>query len=404
MSIVIDISERKLLEQQLRQAQKMEAIGQLAGGVAHDFNNLLSVIIGYSDILLDRAGQDAKMRSQCQEINKAGNRAASLTRQLLAFSRQQVLEPRVLNLNAVVVDTEKMLRRLIGEDIEFRTALDPTLGSVKADPGQIEQIIMNLAVNARDAMPEGGKLVIETSNAELDDSYALQHPPLSPGRYVLLAVTDTGIGMSEETKTHIFEPFFTTKEVGKGTGLGLSTVYGVVKQSGGYIWVYSELGHGSVFKVYLPRVDQSVQQSRPNELAPELYRGTETVLLVEDEESVRTLTRSLLEEGGYTVIEASNGTHALEIAGRYSEPIHLLLTDVVMPGMNGRALAQKMIAARPKMRVVYISGYTGSFSSHGELFDAAATLVQKPFSRATLLRKLREALDSQKELEPSYRH
>jgi two-component system cell cycle sensor histidine kinase/response regulator CckA len=404
VSVVVDISERKLLEQQLRQAQKMEAIGQLAGGVAHDFNNLLSVIIGYSDILLDRAGQDTKMRTQCQEINKAGNRAASLTRQLLAFSRQQVLEPRVLNLNTVIVEIEKMLKRLIGEDIEFRTALDPTLGSVKADPGQIEQIIMNLAVNARDAMPEGGKLVIETSNAELDDRYALQHPPFSPGRYVLLAITDTGIGMSAETKTHIFEPFFTTKEVGKGTGLGLSTVYGVVKQSGGYIWVYSELGHGSVFKIYLPRVDQSVQQSRPSELAPELYHGTETVLLVEDEESVRTLTRSLLEEGGYTVIEASNGAQALEIVGRLSGPIHLLLTDVVMPGMNGRVLAKKMIEAQPKMKVIYISGYTGSFSSHGELFDAAATLVQKPFSRATLLRKLREALDFQKESEPTFQH
>lgn len=404
VSFLVDISERKLLEQQLRQAQKMEAIGQLAGGVAHDFNNLLSVIIGYSDILLDRAGQDAKMRSQCQEINKAGNRAASLTRQLLAFSRQQVLEPRVLNLNTVVVEIEKMLRRLIGEDIEFRTALDPTLGSAKADPGQIEQIIMNLAVNARDAMPEGGKLVIETSNAELDDTYALQHTPLSPGRYVLLAVTDTGIGMSEETKSHIFEPFFTTKEVGKGTGLGLSTVYGVVKQSGGYMWVCSELGHGSVFKIYLPRVDQSVQQSRPSELAPELYRGTETVLLVEDEESVRTLTRSLLEEAGYMVIEASNGAQAFEIAGRHSGPIHLLLTDVVMPGMNGRVLAQRMIEAQPKMRVLYISGYTGSFSSPGGLFDAGAILVQKPFSRATLLRKLREALDFQKESEPTYRH
>jgi two-component system, cell cycle sensor histidine kinase and response regulator CckA len=404
VSFVVDLSERKFLEKQLRQAQKMEAIGQLTGGLAHDFNNLLSVIIGYSDILLDHAGQDAKMRSQCQEINKAGNRAASLTRQLLAFSRQQVLEPRVLNLNTVVVEIEKMLRRLIGEDIEFRTALDPTLGSVKADPGQIEQIIMNLAVNARDAMPNGGRLVIETSNAELDDSYALQHPPLSPGRYALLAVTDTGIGMSEETRTHIFEPFFTTKEIGKGTGLGLSTVYGVVKQSGGYVWVYSELGHGSVFKIYLPRVDQSVQQSRPNELAPELYRGTETVLLVEDEESVRTLTRSLLEEGGYTVLDASNGAHALEIAGRHSGRIHLLLTDMVMPGMNGRMLAQKMIEAQPKMRVLYISGYTGSFSHHGELFDPAAILVQKPFSRATLLRKLREALGSRKELESSYRH
>jgi len=402
VSVVVDISERKLLEQQLRQAQKMEAIGQLAGGVAHDFNNLLSVIIGYSDILLDRAGQDTKMRTQCQEINKAGNRAASLTRQLLAFSRQQVLEPRVLNLNTVIVEIEKMLKRLIGEDIEFRTALDPTLGSVKADPGQIEQIIMNLAVNARDAMPEGGKLVIETSNAELDDRYAVQHPPFIPGRYVLLAVTDTGIGMNAETKTHIFEPFFTTKEVGKGTGLGLSTVYGVVKQSGGYIWVYSELGHGSVFKVYLPRVDQPVQQSRPSELAPGLSHGTETVLLVENEESVRTLTRSLLEEAGYTVIEASNGAQALEVAGRRSGPIHLLLTDVVMPGMNGRVLAKKMIEAQPKMKVIYISGYTGSFSSHGELFDAAATLVQKPFSRATLLRKLREALDFQKESEPTF--
>jgi two-component system, cell cycle sensor histidine kinase and response regulator CckA len=404
VSVVVDISERKLLEQQLRQAQKMEAIGQLAGGVAHDFNNLLSVIIGYSDILLDRAAQGTKMRTQCQEINKAGNRAASLTRQLLAFSRQQVLEPKVLNLNTVVVEIEKMLRRLIGEDIEFRTALDPTLGSVKADPGQIEQIIMNLAVNARDAMPEGGKLVIETSNAELDDRYALQHPPFSPGRYVLLAVTDTGIGMSAETKTHVFEPFFTTKEVGKGTGLGLSTVYGVVKQSGGYIWVYSELGHGSVFKIYLPRVDQSVRQSRPSELAPALYHGTEIVLLVEDEESVRTLTRSLLEEGGYTVIEAGNGAQALEIAGRHSGPIQLLLTDVVMPGMNGRVLAQKMIEAQPKMKVIYISGYTGSFSSHGELFDAAATLIQKPFSRATLLRKVREVLDFQKESEPTFQH
>jgi two-component system, cell cycle sensor histidine kinase and response regulator CckA len=402
VSFVLDISERKQLEQQLRQAQKMEAIGQLAGGVAHDFNNLLSVIIGYSEVLLDRAGQDGKMRSQCEEIKKAGDRAASLTRQLLAFSRQQVLAPRVLNLNTVVVETEKMLRRLIGEDIELRTTLDPTLGSVKADPGQIEQVIMNLAVNARDAMPDGGKLVIETSNAELDDKYAFQHPPFHVGRYVLLAVTDTGIGMDAETKTHIFEPFFTTKELGKGTGLGLSTVYGVVKQSGGYIWVYSELGHGSVFKIYLPRVDEPVQQSRPTESAPGLFHGTETVLLVEDEDSVRTLTRSLLEEGGYTVIEASSGPHALEVAGRYSGHIHLLLTDVVMPGMNGRVLAQKLTAVQPKLKVLYVSGYTGSLSIHGELLDVGAPLVQKPFSRATLLRKLREVLDFQKESEPTY--
>jgi PAS domain S-box-containing protein len=402
VSFVVDISDRKQLEQQLRKAQKMEAIGQLAGGIAHDFNNLLSVIIGYSDILLDRAGQDGKMRSQCGEIKRAGERAASLTRQLLAFSRQQVLAPIVLNLNTVVVETEKMLRRLIGEDIEFCTGLDPTLGSVKADPGQIEQIIMNLAVNARDAMLGGGRLTIETSNVELDGKYALHHPPFIAGRYVLLAVSDTGIGMDEETKSHIFEPFFTTKEIGKGTGLGLSTVYGVVKQSGGYIWVYSELGQGSVFKIYLPRVDAAVQQSRPSELAPELLRGVETILLVEDEQSVRTLTRSLLEDGGYTVLEASNGMHALELAGRHSGPIHLLLTDMVMPGMNGRVLAQKMTEGHPGIRVVYISGYTGSLSGHEELFDSGATLIQKPFSRSTLLWKLREVLDFQKESETTY--
>jgi two-component system, cell cycle sensor histidine kinase and response regulator CckA len=398
----LDISERKQLEQQLHQSQKMEAVGLLAGGIAHDFNNLLSVIIGYSEILLEHAGLEPKTQSQCKEIKKAGDRAASLTRQLLAFSRQQVLAPKILNLNTIAVETEKMLKRLIGEDIELRIALDPTLGSVKADPGQVAQVIMNLAVNARDAMPEGGKLVIETSNAELDETYALHHPPFIAGRYALLAVTDTGIGMDEETKSRIFDPFFTTKEVGKGTGLGLSTVYGVVKQSGGYVWVYSELGHGSVFKIYLPRVDQSVQQSQPTESAPGLFRGTETILLAEDEESVRTLTRSLLEEGGYTVLEASSGPHAIEVAGRYSGPIHLLLTDIVMPGMNGRELARKMLAVRPRMGVLYISGYTGSFSLHGEFLDSGATLVQKPFSRTTLLGKLRETLDSRKELEPTY--
>jgi len=395
----LDISERKQLEQQLRQSQKMEAVGQLAGGIAHDFNNLLSVIIGYSDILSEHPGLEPKTQSQCKEIKKAGDRAASLTRQLLAFSRQQVLAPEVLNLNTIVVETEKMLKRLIGEDIEFQTALDPALGSVKADPGQIEQIIMNLAVNARDAMPEGGKLVIETSNAELDDAYALHHPPFIAGQYALLAVTDTGIGMDEETKSRIFDPFFTTKEVGKGTGLGLSTVYGVVKQSCGYIWVYSELGHGSVFKIYLPRVDQLVQKNQPSELARELLRGAETILLAEDEESVRRLTRSLLEDGGYTVLEARNGPQAIEVAGRYSGPIHLLLTDMVMPGMNGRELARTMIADRPKMGVLYVSGYTGSFSLDGEFLDAGASLVQKPFSRTTLLEKVRKTLDSNKDSE-----
>jgi signal transduction histidine kinase len=386
--------EREQLERQLRQAQKMEAIGQLAGGVAHDFNNLLSVIIGYSEVLLERPGLDCRMRNQCEEIKKAGDRAASLTRQLLAFSRQQVLAPQVLNLNKVLIEIEKMLRRLIGENIELRIALDPAVGSVRADPGQIEQIIMNLAVNARDAMPDGGKLIIETNNAELDD-FALHLTPSSAGQYVLLTVTDTGIGMDQETKNHIFELFFTTKDIGKGTGLGLSTVYGVVKQSNGHIWVYSEPGHGTVFKIYLPRiddVDEPAERSLPCETALELFRGTETVLLVEDQESVRTMARTLLEGAGYTVLEASSGIQALEIAGRYCGRVHLLLTDVVMPGMNGRVLAQKMIAVQPLMKVLYVSGYAGSFSLDGELLGAGANLVQKPFSRTVLLRKLRGAL------------
>jgi two-component system cell cycle sensor histidine kinase/response regulator CckA len=390
-----DITESKHLEEMLRKAQKMEGIGLLAGGIAHDFNNLLSVIIGYSEILLDGTHLDTKMHSQCEEIKKAGDRAASLTRQLLAFSRQQILAPKVLNLNTVVLETGKMLKRLIGEDIEFRTTLDPTLGSVKADPGQIEQVIMNLVVNARDAIPEGGKIVIETSNAELDDKYAIRHPPSIAGRYALLAVSDTGIGMDEETRSHIFEPFFTTKELGKGTGLGLSTVYGIVKQSGGFIWVYSEIGHGTIFKVYLPRVDEAVQQSQPCESAPELFRGTETIFLVEDEESVRTLTRTLLEEAGYTVIEASNGIQALEAAGSYSRPIHLLLTDVVMPGMNGPTLADSMLVTHPKMKALCTSGYTSTFANFSGLVDRGVRLLQKPFSRDMLLRKVREVIDSQ---------
>ena len=390
-----DITERKHLEQQLRKSQKMEAIGQLAGGIAHDFNNLLGVILGYSEILLESTQLDIKSHSQCEEIQKAGERAASLTRQLLVFSRQQVLAPNILNLNAVLVETEKMLRRLIGEHIDLRTTLDPMLGAVKADPGQIGQVIMNLVVNARDAMPEGGKLFIETSNAELDDGYALRHPPLSAGRYVVLAVSDSGIGMDEETQTHIFEPFFTTKEIGKGTGLGLSTVYGVVNQSGGFVWVYSELGHGSVFKIYLPTVDESVQLARPKKLAPQLLRGTETVLLVEDEESVRTLTRSLVEEAGYQVIEARSGTDALEVTASYSGPIHLLLTDVVMPGMNGPDLAERLAVTHPNMKALCMSGYTGTFANLNGLVDRCVRLIEKPFSREILLRMVREVLESE---------
>ena len=394
-----DITESKQMEDMFRQAQKMEAVGRLAGGVAHDFNNMLSVIIGYSELLLERADTDGQVRKQCEEIKRAGDRAASLTRQLLAFSRQQVLEPRVLNLNTSVAEIEKMLRRLIGEDIDLRTSLDPTLGLVKADPGQIEQVIMNLALNARDAMPGGGKLIIETSNTELDDEYALHHPPCIVGRYVILAVTDSGVGMSQETKARIFEPFFTTKELGKGTGLGLSTVYGVVKQSGGYIWVYSEPGQGSVFKLYLPRVDGSEVQIRPAKSAPELLPGTETVLLVEDEQSVRALTRNLLEQGGYTVLEADNGAHAVEIAKQHHGPIHLLLTDVVMPGMNGPAVAEMILPIHPEAKALYVSGYSSSFGTQTGLVPAGPNLFQKPFSRAALLRKVRNLLDMQKKSE-----
>jgi len=400
-TVARDITESKRLEQQLRKVQKMESIGLLAGGIAHDINNLLSVILGYSEILLESIPHDSKMHSQCEEIKKAGDRAASLTGQLLAFSRQQALAPKILNLNEVVAETEKMLRRLIGENIDVRTTLDPTLGNVKADPGQIGQVIMNLVVNARDAMPEGGKLVIETSNAVLDDEAAVRHPPLSAGRYILLTVSDSGIGMDEETQTHIFEPFFTTKEIGKGTGLGLSTVYGVVKQSGGTVWVYSELGHGSVFKIYLPRVDEATLQSLPTELATHLSRGTETILLVEDEDSVRKLTQSLLEDAGYKVIEARSGDEALEVTARNSGPIHLLLSDIVMPGMNGPDLGERLAVTNPEMKILYMSGYTSTFANYNKLIDRCVKLIQKPFSRPTLLRTLREVLESPVEVQPT---
>ena len=396
-----DISEKKALAQQLNQAQKMESVGRLAGGVAHDFNNLLSVIIGYSDVLLDRPGLDPAMHKQAEEIRKAGKRAASLTRQLLAFSRQQVLEPKVLNLNAIVTDIEKMLRRLIGEDVELQSKLDPALGSVKADPGQIEQIIVNLAVNARDAMPQGGKLFIETCTEELDEEYARRHPPCTPGRYVLLSVTDTGIGMDPETQAHIFEPFFTTKELGKGTGLGLSTVYGIVKQSGGYIWVYSEPGHGAMFKIYLPQVGEPAQAIHPSEPASAQLLGSETILVVEDEESLRTLTHTLLEHRGYTVLDAKEGTHAFQVAQQHSGPIHLLLTDVVMPGMDGPKVAAQITQLHPETKVLYMSGYTGFSATGSGLLEVGMHLLQKPFTRDALLRKVREVLESQVEVKTS---
>jgi PAS domain S-box-containing protein len=393
IAILKDITERKGLEKQLRQMQKMEAIGQLSGGIAHDFNNLLGVILGYAELLEEGLGRNIKLQKTAQEIKKAGLRAASLTRQLLAFSRQQVLEPRVLNLNTVAADTEKMLRRLIGEHIEMTSTLAKDLGQVKADQGQIEQVIMNLAVNARDAMPDGGKLIIETKNVELDAEYSVRHPPTLPGRYVQLAMTDTGVGMDAQTLSHIFEPFFTTKDPGKGTGLGLATVYGVVKQSGGYIWVYSEPGLGTTFKVYLPRVDASAPRNGSRVDASASARGSETILLVEDEESLRTLTRTMLEQNGYTVLAAGGGKEAIEIAQNCGRPIDLLLTDMVMPGMDGHAVARTLGLICPGIKVIYMSGYSGF--GHRGIASSADILLSKPLTREAMLRKLHEVLHLQ---------
>lgn len=389
-AIVRDISERKLLEKQLRQSQKMEALGQLSGGVTHDFNNLLTVITGYCELLELELPPNGTSRRNCEQIKKAGERAASLTRQLLAFSRQQVLEPRVLNLNTVILDVEKMLSRVIGEDIELTTSLDAKLGFIKADRGQIEQVLMNLVVNARDAMPNGGQLSITTANTIVDDLFARYHPPQQPGEYVLLSVRDSGIGMNAETQAHIFEPFFTTKETGRGTGLGLSTVYGVIRQSEGYVWVQSEPGHGTIFEIYLPLVEEAVSQEKCNVSDHSPLGGTETILLVEDEEALRELTRDVLIRSGYKVLDSSSPEKAIETATRYSGPIHLLLTDVVMPGMNGPVLAQKLTSVRPDMRVVYMSGYTGFRQGQGP--ESHTSLLPKPFNRETLLRKLHDVL------------
>jgi PAS domain S-box-containing protein len=387
--MVQDITKQHNLEEQLRQAQKMEAIGRLAGGVAHDFNNLLGVIIGYSELALDQIGPANAVRGQVEQIRKAGERASALTRQLLAFSRQQVLDTKTLNLNAIISDMAEMLRRLIGEDIELQTKLDSGLHAIRGDQGQIEQVIMNLAVNARDAMPQGGKLMIETRNATVEEDELQRHTPMTPGDYILLIISDTGVGMNAETQAHIFEPFFTTKAQGKGTGLGLATVYGVVKQSGGYIWVYSEPGVGATFKVYLPRVLEETHAGHPTDLG-DAHQGAETVLVVEDEVSLRTFTSTLLQNSGYTVLEAGDGEEALTLAGRYKHSIHLLLTDMIMPGMNGPAVAERLASLHPETKVLFMSGYTG-FVSRG-LIDPHAVLVSKPFTREELLRKIREAL------------
>ena len=384
-----DITERKHLEEQFRQAQKMEAVGRLSGGIAHDFNNLLGVIIGYAEFLQEQLEQPHPLRSSVDEIFKAGKRAASLTRQLLAFSRQQVLDPKVLDLNTAVTDMEKLLRRVIGEDIELTTKLDECLGKIKADQGQLEQIIMNLAVNARDAMPGGGKLIVQTGNIVMDEAFVRQYSyPVEQGAYVCLTVADTGIGMDAQTKAKAFEPFFTTKEKGKGTGLGLSTVYGVVKQSGGYIDIYSAPGEGTTFKIYLPRIEEAVEVEQSPRKSESSYRGNETILLAEDQSSLRTLTRDTLQVCGYKVLEAKDGTEALKISRRYEGRIDLLLTDVIMPEMGGYALAQEMIRERPRVQIVYMSGYTGQLTGMRNFF------LMKPFSREELKQKVREALES----------
>ncbi len=388
-----DITESRELEKQFQQSQKMEAVGLLAGGVAHDFNNLLGVIMGYSDLILDALPPDDPQCRQIQQIKKAGVRATSLTRQLLAFSRKQVFQPEMLDVNALVTDFNNMLRRLIDEDIELVSLLKPELGRIKADRGQIEQVIMNLVVNSRDAMPSGGKLIIETANVEFDDIYRRSHPPVLPGRYVMISVCDTGVGMDAITQAHIFEPFFTTKEQGKGTGLGLAVVYGIVKQSEGFIWVYSELGKGTTFKIYFPRMDEPTQPLETDRREGELVGGSETVLLAEDSDALRDLTRVMLERNGYTVLVAESGKEAIKIAERQDRPIHLLLTDVVMPGMSGRELANYMEAKRPDMKVLYMSGYTSdSIVRHGVL-ELGISFIEKPFSQEALMRKLRDVLD-----------
>ncbi len=392
-----DVTDRRILEEQVVLSQKMEAIGRLAGGVAHDFNNILTAIGGYSDLLLADLPPDDHRRHDVEEIHQAAQRAAALTQQLLAFSRRQVLQPRVINLNHLVPDVEKMLRRLIGEDILFATVLHPHLGNVRADPGQLEQVIVNLVVNARDAMPKGGRLTIETRNVVLDEAYATDHPTVKPGRYVMLAVTDSGVGMDEETRLRIFEPFFTTKVRGKGTGLGLATVYGIVQQTGGHIWPYSEPGRGTTMRVYLPRVDVPADPiEHPRDVSPETLRGSETILVVEDEGPVRAVTRQLLERNGYTVLEAADGPAALalidgEAGGRH---IDLLLTDVIMPGMSGRELADQLKARRPNVRVLFMSGYTDdAVVRHGTLEPGLAYL-EKPYRPPALLRKVRDVLQT----------
>ena len=393
LAIFQDVTEQRLAEERSNQSERMAAIGRLTGGVAHDFNNLLTAIIGYADMLLMRIGRNDPLKGHIEEIAKAGNRAAALTNQLLAFSRKQVLQPKVLNLNRIVAEMENLLRRLIGEDVELTTNLSPELGRVKADPGQIEQALMNLAVNARDAMPHGGKLIIETANVVFDESNARIHLAGQSGRYVLLAVSDTGTGMDKQTLSHVFEPFFTTKPKGKGTGLGLSTAYGVVRQSGGNIWAYSEPGKGTTFKIYLPCIEDCSDTPDPVSQTIESLGGGETILLAEDEEAVRKLARKVLEGYGYRILEAENAGESLMMYSQNRGTIHLLITDVVMPGLSGTELAQRIRDLDPAIKVLYVSGYTDDFMVHHGVLDAEFPFLQKPFTPDALARKVREVLD-----------
>jgi len=390
-----DITDKRRLEEHLRQVQKMEAVGALAGGVAHDFNNLLTAILGYCNLMLDDVPKEDPLRRDLEEIRSAGERAAALTRQLLAFSRRQMLQPQVVDINTLVRQLEKLLRRLLSEDCVLITALAPELHKVKVDPASIEQVLVNLAVNSRDAMGEGGQLTIETANVELDAIYAETHATVIPGSYVMLAVGDTGPGIDAATKARIFEPFFTTKEQGKGSGLGLATVYGIVKQSGGYIWVYSEVGHGTVFKVYFPVAETPASLQRGKEGDAELRKqGWETVLLVEDEDAVRALAREVLRRHGYVVLEARHGVDALRLAERHTDDIQLMITDVVMPHMSGRELAERLCSARPTMKVLFMSGYTDHAVMNRAL-TPGSSFLQKPFTPETFARKVRQVLDAQ---------
>ena len=391
--IIVDITERKLLENQLQQSRRMEAVGRLAGGIAHDFNNLLTIIKGYAELAQQRAGIQPELQADVQQIENAAERASALIRQLLAFSRRQVLQPKVLDLNAIVLGLDKLLARLMGEHIEMVTRCGANVGHVKADPAQIEQVIMNLVVNARDAMPKGGRLTVETVNVDLDSTYARDHVAVKPGPYVMLAVSDNGIGMSPETVAHIFEPFYTTKGSGQGTGLGLSTVYGIVKQSGGYIWVYSEPGKGTTFKVYLPRV-QELADPKQEVVIPGVNKGSETVLLVEDDGAVRELASMILSSNGYLVLPAQDALEAEHFSANHSGEIHLLLTDIMMPGTSGRELARRISARHPRARVLYMSGYTDNVLAQGGVLEEGVSFLQKPFTPAALSQKVRDVLDS----------